>query len=347
MHYPKIKSQFSVIFHDADHIEIRDCCLESRSHYFNDDHKTGLLSKVFAMLDGNSSITNIANVTGASAEQIASLLDELVDLDLLIDGAESLLDYYTSLYNDTLNRYPLENKAAKDIVLFGDNEITKAVSYILQDEIAAGVLNSSEAPKALMDKLSSLTENDFFDGFAIEKTCSFFSELSNKYVLYAQDRMNPVRAHYFNIICNKLKISWLPVSIDGPYLFIGPTITPQGAPCYDCFEERALMNLKYKEHYLKYKKAIATGTVLLPNMPLHRVISHIAASYAAQEILNFALLGTTFTTRKVLSIYIPTMEFKYNEVQPLANCKTCGSVHHRDNQQLYFDVQALLHDELK
>jgi thiazole/oxazole-forming peptide maturase SagC family component len=140
-------------------------------------------------------------------------------------------------------------------------------------------------------------------------------------------------------------VSWLPASIDGPYLFIGPTIHPHGAPCYDCFEQRTLMNLKYKENYLNYKKAIAQGNVLLPNMPLHKVISHMVASYAAQEILNYTLMGTTFTQRKVLSIYIPTMEFKYNEVQPLASCDTCGSVHHRDNQQLYFDVHALLQSE--
>lgn len=345
MLYPKIKSQFSIVFHDPDLVEIRDCCLESRSHFFNDDQKTGLLAKVIGLLDGHSSITEIANASGSSADQIESLLESLSELDLLVNGAESLLDYYSSLYNHSLNRYPLQHKTMHEIVFFSDNEITKAVAYILKDELATQTLTISQAGKEMEDKLASLTENDFFDALAIEKTCAFFTGLSGKYVLYAQDRMNPVKAHYFNVICNALQISWLPVSIDGPYLFIGPTITPQASPCYDCFEQRALMNLKYKENYLKYKKAIASSQVSFPNQPLHRVISHLAASYAAQEVLNFAVLGTSFTQRKVLSIYVPTMEFKYNEVQPLASCQTCGSVHHRDNQQLYFDVQALLQDE--
>jgi hypothetical protein len=60
------------------------------------------------------------------------------------------------------------------------------------------------------------------------------------------------------------------------------------------------------------------------------------------EALNFALAGTSFTVGKVLCVYLPTMEFTYNEVLRVPGCTACGSAPERDDRELYFDIRSLL-----
>jgi len=80
--------------------------------------------------------------------------------------------------------------------------------------------------------------------------------------------------------------------------------------------------------------------------PIEPALRSLFASHVTMEVLNYVLTEYSFTVRKVLSIYLPTMEIVFRDVLRTSACKTCGSTSLRDNQQLYFDNHALLGDEV-
>jgi hypothetical protein len=103
------------------------------------------------------------------------------------------------------------------------------------------------------------------------------------------------------------------------------------------------MNLREYSSYQKYKSAIVENKILSKSaFPMQSALNSLMISHLTMEILNFALTGCSFTRNKVLSIYLPTMEMTFNEFLKVSTCKNCGSQPHRDDSQLYFDVQGLL-----
>src|SRR5262249_40937943 len=132
------------------------------------------------------------------------------------------------------------------------------------------------------------------------------------------------------------------LTIDGPFLIIGPTFHVKEGPCYDCFETRVHMNLRESESYQRYKNQLSLKQVYFPEQdPLLKLTSSLLISHANVEILNFLSTQCTFTSNKVLTIFLPTMEFMYHDVLRFPNCRTCGITMRRDETQLYFDFQKL------
>jgi hypothetical protein len=102
------------------------------------------------------------------------------------------------------------------------------------------------------------------------------------------------------------------------------------------------MNLREGGSYERYKHALAEGRASSAVAPLDAVLNALLGSHVAFEALNHALTGVSFTVGKLLAIYLPTMEFTYNEVLRLPGCPACGSKPERDERELYFELQTLL-----
>ncbi len=74
------------------------------------------------------------------------------------------------------------------------------------------------------------------------------------------------------------------------------------------------------------------------------LLRNLMVSHLTIEVLNYMTTRCKFTRNKVLSIYLPTMEIVFNEFLKVSNCQCCGSKIHRDDHQIYFDVQGLLQE---
>jgi hypothetical protein len=112
--------------------------------------------------------------------------------------------------------------------------------------------------------------------------------------------------------------------------------------CYECFEQRVVMNLREGAGYQRYKQALTTARVVAGADPVQPAVGSILAGHAALETLNYVTTRTSFTLNKVLAIYLPTMELVFNDVPRLPGCRACGPVAERDDQELYFDARAWL-----
>src|SRR2546423_266646 len=73
---------------------------------------------------------------------------------------------------------------------------------------------------------------------------------------HAESTIDPTLATAVNRLCLELEIPWLYAAIDGPFLFVGPLTVPRGSACWECFERRVTMNLRERESYLRYKRAL-------------------------------------------------------------------------------------------
>jgi thiazole/oxazole-forming peptide maturase SagC family component len=154
--------------------------------------------------------------------------------------------------------------------------------------------------------------------------------------------INPILFQTLNRVCLELCIPWIHSAVDGPFLFIGPIFVPYRSACYECFEARVIMNLRENASYQRYKQAIVEGHIKFGRLPIEPVLSGLLASHTALETLNFVQTENSFTVNKVLAIYLPTMEFTFNEVLRVPGCTACSPSSERDDKELYFDVRALI-----
>ena len=99
-----------------------------------------------------------------------------------------------------------------------------------------------------------------------------------------------------------------------------------------------MMNLRESASYQRYKRALVERQVREGRLPVEPAIAGTLASLTALETLNFALTGSSFTVNKVLAIYLPTMEFTFNEVLRAPSCTACSPLPERDDTELYFDM---------
>jgi thiazole/oxazole-forming peptide maturase SagC family component len=236
----------------------------------------------------------------------------------------------------------------RPIIIIGDGELTKQVYQFLSPSISIDQLMILEEHGKLFSELQNLNDDWLHDGLLLAEKVEKFKPWMNSFIIFVQNPANPILANKFNRIAYQLNIPWIHAAIDGPFLFVGPTILPNRGACYECFETRIIMNLRESDSYQKYKKALIAGKVFHnTELTIVPALCGLLASHVAMEALNFVLTESTFTRNKVLSIYLPTMEIVFNEVFRISGCATCGSKPQRDDSQLYFDMKTLLTGEIQ
>lgn len=338
-----IKPHFTTIVHNANMVELRHGVWNSMSHMLNDENGEGILAKIILRLTQKSTSTQIAQDLGINRSKVESVLDYLQQLGVLQSKSESFLDYYIENISPTLKRPgQLQYQVSTPIVLIGDQYINTNLHQQLKAILNIEIINDS----SLWALLQQSGDDWLFDALEQQRFVEHFQNWVGKFIIFSSKHINPVVATRLNRIAYELDISWLHLALDGPFIFIGPTFSGHKGPCYDCFETRVGMNLRESESYQRYKNAIVLNQVYLQeDDPLFPVTSNLLVSHAVLEIVNFLTTQCSFTTNKILSIFLPTMEFIYHEVLRISSCRTCGNMSHRDDTQLYFDFQRLMSEE--
>lgn len=338
MNQIRIKPHYSTILHDADKVEFRQGVWNSMSHILTDENHEGKLAKIIMGLAQQLTPAEIVKEMDVNRSKVESVLDYLMQLGVLQNKPESFIDFYVSYYVPSLKRPgKVFYEVSTPIVLLG-NEIINAQIQLQLKKLGLQV----ETDDQLFALIHHSGDEWLFDALAQEHFISQFERWKNKFIVLSCSHVNPILATRLNRIAYLLNISWLHLALDGPFIFVGPTFRGQQGPCYDCFETRVGMNLRESESYQKYKNAIVKNQIIAPANDIHLdVMGNLLVSHAILEILNYVSTQCTFTTNKTLSIFLPTMEFIYHEILRLPSCRTCGSISHRDNSQLYFDFQSV------
>lgn len=336
----RIKPNYSAIIHSPDMVELRQGVWNSVSHLMRDDSAEGVLANIILGLHEQCTPADISIKTGISRSKVESVLDYLQQLGVLQAKSESFIDYYVDNVIPAFRR-PGQYKYQLNlpVVFLGDAFINNKI----RQQLVSMIDYTSQDSDELWSFVLKSSDDWLFDALEQQRFLALFQPWQNKFLVYTSRHINPVIATRLNRIAYMLNIPWIHLAIDGPFILIGPTFQGEQGPCYDCFETRVSMNLREAESYQKYKNAIAKNQVRTQqDDPLLQLTSSILATHATLEIMNYLSTQCTFTTNKVLSIFLPTMEFVYHDLLRLPACRTCGSVSHRDDTQLHFDFQTLI-----
>jgi len=338
---PRIMRQYSVVAHNRNIVELRAGVWNPVSFTLTDEAGSGNLFRILTKLDGSASSAGIAKALDVPRSDVEALIDHLDQLGVLESGANSALDYYLDNIAPTLAREP-SPKPSHPVLLLGDPELTDEFERQLANSVEGVVI---ERPRTDDPALRILSQNDtswFYNGLRLREQLAAFEGFRGHFVVYLSTCVNPVQLAILNRVSLELAVPWSTACIDGPFVLVGPTFVPPSSPCFQCLETRVLMNLREAESYVRYKNALVEGEICNGRSPLMPSLCALAASHAALDALNFLVTGSAFTVGKVLSVYLPTMEFAYNEVLRLPGCNACGAVVERDDKELYFDIRALM-----
>ncbi len=338
----KVKSEYMVIPHSKDRIEFRSGVWNAASIFLEDKDEKHKLYSIIKQLNGEHSSKEIGKTENLPTSQIEEVIDHMLNLSLLTNKSQDPLEGFLNSYMPIFSQGQA-SEIKKPVLLLGDAALTEKLAEELKKIIPENLVKIADQNDLPYHELQTLNPEDWlFDGISYLEKVENYSSWKNFFVVLAFENINPIFAENFNRIAHELQIPWMQIAIDGPFLLIGPTFEGGNSPCYSCFEKRIAMNLREHANYQKYKTAIIEKKINNQNAQINPLLLSLIASHGSVEILNYLATGSTFTMRKLLGIYLPTMEIAYNDVLSLAGCPVCGAVTHRTDEQLYFDMQTQL-----
>jgi len=307
-----------------------------------DEENTGCLCRILVRLDGVSSSRDIARAEKIPEEVVEQLVDHLIDLGVVESEASTSLDYYLDHIIPSLGRGSAASGEELQPLLVGDS----LLGGLIRDTLLASLPEHKiEALPPTAEAWLSLSKDPtqwLHDALVFQEVVDQFEFLRGKFVIFAQRVVDPLQLQAFNRIALRHKIPWMHAALDGPFILVGPTFLPLRFACYECFETRVTMNMREGASYLAYKRALCDREIRLGTLPIEPVLANLLAAHAASEAVNFLLTGSSFTLGKALAIYLPTMEFTYNEVLRVPSCSACCPTSEADDSELYFDVRSLI-----
>lgn len=334
----RIKRQFSLVAHGPDTVELRHGVWNPVSFLLNDESKTGNLFRLLQRLDGNQTPAALARELGLPREQVEAVIDHVDQLGVLESGAENLLDYYLDSVVPTLAA--AKPPTPRRIILMGEASIIEAVERQIKEvHPGADIVPADAGARRVVftDDISWM-----FDGAEFHDRMQAFASWKDSFVLLASSVINPLHHKVLNRASLEYGFPWIHAAIDGPFLLIGPCFVPRRSSCYECFERRVTMNLRDGASYVAYKEALATRQIKHGQMPIDPMLRAMLVSHTAMEVVNFVATGASFVLGKCLSIFLPTMEFAYNEVLRVPGCPACSPLAERDDTELYFNMATLI-----
>ncbi|MFL6137295.1 MAG: TOMM precursor leader peptide-binding protein [Frankiaceae bacterium] len=341
----RIKPHCTVVPHSADVVELRIGAWNPTSFTLTDDSGSGALYRVLQRLDGSAAASAIAREEGLPKSDVEALLDHLIELDVVETRASSAFDRYVETCLPS-TFVPAGSAQVHDgALLVGDPDLTDRLSGLLRSSEVEGV-EVLDQRSAAAEALRTADITRLMNGLTLHEDLASFEAWRGRFVVAIDATLHPLRLLYLNRIMLELGAPWLHAVVDGPFLIVGPIFEPGRSACYDCFEQRVMLNARESASYQRYKVALATGTVTPSRAPILPVVTEVLVAHAALEALNFVRTGSGFTQGKALTIHLPTMELAFHDVLRLPSCRSCGPLPERDDTELYFDTRSYVQDLL-
>jgi bacteriocin biosynthesis cyclodehydratase domain-containing protein len=340
--HPRLKRHFALVAHDPDVVEIRNGAWNVVSYTLTDEKKTGKLFALLDGLDGSISPADLAVREDVSRSDVESLIDHLLQLDVIELGSATSFDYYLDQFASPLAFHGQRSQVSRDIAVVGDETLGSQIRDLIADTMSDARFVDSDRLTPLETLLAQTDISWLFDGLESERRFASVGDLAGTFVVVADRVVHPVRLQVMNRIALRHRIPWMQAAVDGPQLLIGPIVDPPHTACFECFETRMLMNVREAAPYVAYKRLLAKGAVRPERWRMERVLGTMLAAHTALEGLNFLLTGTSFTRGKVLGVYLPTMEVSFNEVLQVPGCAGCAPASESAEEELHFDMRSLV-----
>lgn len=331
---PRLRPEYCVVAHGPGVVELRSGVWNPRSVTLTDPQEHSRLLEIVDRLDGTAGPEEIARSLGIGADQVEAVIDQLVS-----QGAASIGptpgDGYMRLLGIGAPGNATETDVRRSVTVVGNGGLGTAVREALSDvtiatalqaDLTAGLLRADPAPH--------------HDGLESLRWSEPYASLADGFVVVATEIVNPVLLQNVNRLALAHRFPWMQVALDGPFALVGPTFVPWRSPCYECFEQRLSLAVREHANYLSYKRALADGFVREGSPSLPRPIRGLLASLAALEVEGYLRADTSFTVGRVLAVYLPALEFSFNEFLRVPSCRVCVPPIESNETQLHFDLRG-------
>jgi bacteriocin biosynthesis cyclodehydratase domain-containing protein len=343
----RIKRQYSIVAHSADLVELRFGVWNPRSYTLRDDSASGRLARLVLRLRFLATPRELARDAKAPQRDADALVDHLTELGVLESSAENALDHYLDELAPMLGASrdgdgKAADLSAEAVVLLGDGSLTAQVCRHLRASLPGLPVSEVDGDHPEARALARPDPDLFTNTLELQRFAAAFASWAGSFVIVLQRVVDPLQLRALNRVALEHRLTWMHAAIDGPFLLVGPLFVPYRTACYECFETRVLMNLREAASYQQYKNALAAGSVQRGAPPPLPAVDGLLSAYTALDGVNYLLTGAAFTAGKVHGVYLPTMEHSFNDVLRFPSCPACSPVAERDDQELYFDMRALL-----
>lgn len=336
------KSEYSVIVHNPDEVEVRVGVWNPTSYYLKDEVASGKLSQIVCGLKDGRSSKDLAKL-GIKRSEIEAVVDSLVEIGAMSDcqtGAinDLLSHQISSVYAQNRNKYT-------KVVVLAQEEFIPILESVLKPLTSDYNLIFLDASSELGHKIEEIDAADLTDALCAERIAESFIDLRDSLLIYVSRDASPLTSRVIDCLASMLDFPWIHASIDGPFVFIGPTIVPHHTANYADFETRMLMNMKATAEYQRYKTALVNRAVKSEGVDYTSPISFLTATHVGIEAINYLTSGSNFTINKVLGIFLPTMEFAFHSVLPIPSARTeDASEPVTPMKTLYYDIRQWIED---
>jgi bacteriocin biosynthesis cyclodehydratase domain-containing protein len=334
----KVRPSLNLVAHSADVVELRRGVWNPISITLTDRSGSGKLFRALEMMTGEATLGEIAERTHLTGDEAKSLIAFLSCHNAIETAAGSAFEFQLELYRETLGNGTAKGLNFDRALLLGGSEVVNDISEQLQ-----GFGDSLSTQLVEADLLEELTGKDYTlidDPLAFRNDIAKFAAWKGSLLVVASPTIHPILLRNINRICLHHGIPWIHSVADGPFLIVGPTFIPKRSSCYECFELRVTISMRESGSYLRYKQALTNRMIKLGRASLGRPFQGVLASLTALEVANFAATGSNFTVGKALTIFLPTMEFSFNEVLRAPSCPGCSPLTEQHEQGLYFDLKG-------
>lgn len=337
---PKLKAYLTLVPHSLSVVEIRWGGWNPTSATIEAQDVDFSLLDLLERFDGASSVAALSNIFGVEQDKIAEIVETLASIGALDEGSADPSDVYFSLYaNPSFGTADGERSSTtRNVMLITDVSETSAFRTSIEEMGLTCVIKSASP------LLRAAKDIDWKgDGLSRQHWTSLVSEYTEAaFVVVHTEFMDPAFLLALNAALYSAAVNYVFSIIDGPFIYIGPTVEAGRRGCFECLESRVLASIRSAESYVKFKRHLAIRGGQNPKSPATIGLSQLALQISALEAIHATLSGKAFTRNKVLSLYIPTFEFSFHEILPVAQCSTCGSERYRDDEELYFRTYNIL-----
>lgn len=334
----RVPPSFSIVAHSPDVVELRRGAWNPVSITLTDQTGSGKLFRALDLMDGSATLQEVADGAGLTPDDARNLVAYLARQDAVESEPRSALDQHLTLYRETLGAAGESRLRFDRLTCLGSEELAGQIGEQLEE---LGLpFSRSLADAADTESLCSADFTLADDPLTFRRALERFEAWRGTLVVYASMSVHPILLRNLNRVCLHHGIPWVHAVADGPYLIVGPTFVPRRSSCYECLDSRVALHMRESESYTRYKRALAARSVKTGEPHLRGPFRSLLASLAALEVANLMSTGSNFTLGKALTVFLPTMEFSYNEVLRAPGCPACSPMTEQHEQGLYFDVKG-------
>lgn len=289
-------------------------------------------------------IKKLDDGVGVTDEDIDNLdkNDQTIFFDMLKEDfiINSNLDSAENIVNVLIGRNQKINKKAIHFTLITDSDfVSENIDSLSKNyNYSYNLIN-----KDIINKLSDINLLSQINSLDFEKTKLLYRNiLGDTPIFVILSKPNIALLRNINRLINEKQPLFIGV-IDGPFM-IFLTLLPGVTACWECFEQRMMSHIQDHTLYNKFSE-IKVNNSVNPTYNLHLI--HLL-SMGLQEIIVWSHLKMSKFMGRVLSLYLPTYEFHFHDVNRTASCKRCGYIAKQTSSDLNISIQniidKLLHD---